>query len=72
MTVLINSNQIKKAMFLKGYNLSDLSNKTGVGVSYLSQIINHKKTPSPKLAKNIAKALDVSIEDIFEFEVKEA
>ncbi|MDU0444729.1 helix-turn-helix transcriptional regulator [Staphylococcus haemolyticus] len=72
MTVLINSNKIKKAMFLKGYNLSDLSNKTGVGVSYLSQIINRKKTPSPKLAKNIAKALDVSIEDIFEFEVQEA
>lgn len=72
MTVLINSNYLKKAMFLKGYNLSDLSNKTGVGISYLSQIINHKKTPSPKLAKKIADVLDVDIEDIFEFEMKEA
>lgn len=72
MTVFINSNYLKKAMFLKGYNLSDLSNKTGVGISYLSQIINHKKKPSPKLAKKIADVLDVDIEDIFEFEIKEA
>ncbi|MEJ7173448.1 helix-turn-helix transcriptional regulator [Staphylococcus caprae] len=72
MTVFINSNHLKKAMFLKGYNLSDLSNKTGVGISYLSQIINHKKKPSPKLAKKIADVLDVDIEDIFEFEIKEA
>ncbi|MEX2957026.1 helix-turn-helix domain-containing protein [Staphylococcus pasteuri] len=72
MTVLINSNYFKKAMFLKGYNLSDLSNKTGVGISYLSQIINGKKTPSSKLAKKIADVLDVDIEDIFEFEMKEA
>ncbi|MHA4767797.1 helix-turn-helix domain-containing protein [Staphylococcus capitis] len=72
MTVFINSNYLKKAMFLKGYNLSDLSNKTGVGISYLSQIINHKKNPSPKLAKKIADVLDVDIEDIFEFEIKEA
>lgn len=72
MTVLINSNALKKAMFLKGLNISELAIKTEVSTTYLSQIINHKKTPSPKLAKKIANVLDVDIEDIFEFEIKEA
>ena len=57
MTVLINSNALKKAMFLKGLNLSDLAIKTKV---------------SPKLAKKIANVLDLNIEDLFEFEEQEA
>ena len=59
-------------MFLKGYNLSDLSKELGIGISYLSQIINGKKIPSPKLAKIIANTLDVEIKDLFYFEEKEA
>ena len=68
MMVLINLNSFKKAMFLKGYNLSDLSI---VGISYLSQIMNGRKAPSPKLAKNIANVLEVEIKDLFYFEGKE-
>ncbi|EJE01062.1 DNA-binding protein [Staphylococcus epidermidis FS1] len=72
MTVLINSNALKKTMFLKGLNLSDLAIKTKVSTTYLSQIINGKKLPSPKLAKKIANVLDLNIEDLFEFEEQEA
>ncbi|EJE24178.1 MULTISPECIES: helix-turn-helix transcriptional regulator [Staphylococcus] len=72
MTVLINSNALKKTMFLKGLNLSDLAIKTKVSTTYLSQIINGKKIPSPKLAKKIANVLDLNIEDLFEFEEQEA
>lgn len=72
MTVNINERLIKKAMFIKGLNLSDLSRETEVGISYLSQIVNGKKVPSPKLAKNIANALDVEIKDLFHFEEQEA
>ncbi|HGZ7586803.1 TPA: helix-turn-helix domain-containing protein, partial [Staphylococcus aureus] len=61
-----------EAMFLKGFNLSDLSRETGVGISYLSQIINGKKIPSPKLAKKMAEVLQVEVNELFEFEVKEA
>ncbi|MCJ1787577.1 helix-turn-helix transcriptional regulator [Staphylococcus warneri] len=71
MTIFINSNRLKRAMFLQGYNISELASELGVGVSYLSQILNNKKTPSPKLAKNIADTLGVEIKDIFDFEVKE-
>lgn len=72
MTITINEASVKKAMFLKGYNLSDLSNETGVGVSYLSQIINGKKIPSPKLAKKMSEVLQVSVNELFEFEQEEA
>ena len=30
-------------MFLKGYNLSDLSKELGIGISYLSAIANGKR-----------------------------
>lgn len=72
MSIIINNVNFKKAMFLKGYNLSDLSKELGIGISYLSSIANGKKIPSPKLAKNIANALDVEIKDLFYFEEQEA
>ncbi|MGX0350247.1 helix-turn-helix domain-containing protein [Staphylococcus hominis] len=72
MSIIINNVNFKKAMFLKGYNLSDLSKELGIGISYLSAIVNGKKIPSPKLAKNIANALDVEIKDLFYFEEQEA
>ncbi|CXE14151.1 TPA: helix-turn-helix transcriptional regulator [Staphylococcus aureus] len=72
MTILANARKFKEAMFLKGFNLSDLSRETGVGISYLSQIINGKKIPSPKLAKKMAEVLQVEVNELFEFEVKEA
>ena len=72
MTITINETSVKKAMFLKGYNLSDLSNETSVGVSYLSQINNGKKIPSPKLAKKMSEVLQVSVDELFIFEQKEA
>ncbi|HFQ1509587.1 TPA: helix-turn-helix domain-containing protein [Staphylococcus aureus] len=72
MTILANTRKFKEAMFLKGFNLSDLSRETGVGISYLSQIINGKKISSPKLAKKMAEVLQVEVNELFEFEVKEA
>lgn len=71
MTILVNTNKFKEAMFIKGFNLSDLSRETGVGISYLSQIINGKKIPSPKLAKKMAEVLQVEVNELFEFKVKE-
>ncbi|MBM0792790.1 MULTISPECIES: helix-turn-helix domain-containing protein [Bacillati] len=72
MTILANTSKFKEAMFIKGFNLSDLSREAGVGISYLSQIINGKKIPSPKLAKKMAEVLQVEVNELFEFKVKEA
>ncbi|MGX0281249.1 helix-turn-helix domain-containing protein [Staphylococcus cohnii] len=71
MSVLIKTSVFKKAMFIKGFNLSDLSKETGVGISYLSQIINGKKIPSPKLAKKISDSLNIEIKELFNFEIEE-
>ncbi|MFH4929629.1 MULTISPECIES: helix-turn-helix transcriptional regulator [unclassified Staphylococcus] len=71
MSVLIKTSVFKKAMFIKGFNLSDLSKETGVGISYLSQIINGKKIPSPKLAKKISDSLNIETEELFNFEIEE-
>ncbi|MCD9067298.1 helix-turn-helix transcriptional regulator [Staphylococcus pasteuri] len=55
-----------------GHTLRSFSKSSGISLSYLSLIINNKAIPSPKMAKRIADNLNVDIEDIFEFEVKEA
>lgn len=54
-----------------GHTLRSFSKSSGISLSYLSLIINNKAIPSPKMAKRIADNLNVYIEDIFEFEVKE-
>ncbi|UXS59870.1 helix-turn-helix transcriptional regulator [Staphylococcus ureilyticus] len=68
MSVYLDNKKAKKLMFIKGFNVSSFAEKIGVGVSYLSQILNGKKSPSPKLAKKIAETLEVEIEDLFSFE----
>ncbi|CCI58494.1 helix-turn-helix transcriptional regulator [Staphylococcus equorum] len=72
MNAVANQSAIKQRMFVLGLNLTDFSKTINVGVSYLSQIINGKKSPSPKLAKKMAEVLEVDITDIFIFEQKEA
>ncbi|MDW3910372.1 MULTISPECIES: helix-turn-helix transcriptional regulator [Staphylococcus] len=68
MSIYIKNHYLKKIMFLKGYNLSQLAIDTDVSLSYMSLIINGKRNPSAKLAKKIAEILEVEIEDLFIFE----
>lgn len=71
MTVVIKSIRLKELMFLKGHNLSTLANEVGISISYMSQIINGKRTPSAMLATKISKVFDVSVEELFTFKDKE-
>ncbi|UXU66021.1 helix-turn-helix domain-containing protein [Staphylococcus agnetis] len=68
LNVYVKQNELKKVMFIKGFNMLDLSINAEVSTTYLSQIVNGKKTPSSKIAKKIADALDVEIVDIFEIQ----
>ncbi|MDK9866958.1 helix-turn-helix transcriptional regulator [Staphylococcus sp. FSL W8-1207] len=72
MSIYIKYHYLKKVMFLKGYNLSQLAIETDVSLSYMSLIMNGKRNPSAKLAKKISNVLDVEIKELFEFEQKEA
>ena len=71
MTVVIKSRYLKELMFIKGYNLSTLADEVGISISYMSQIINGKRTPSAMLATKISKEFGVSVEELFTFRVKE-
>ena len=53
-----------------GHTLRSFSKSSGISLSYLSLIVNNKATPSPKMAKRIADNLNVDIEDIFEFDLR--
>lgn len=65
MTVVI------KSRYLKGHNLSTLADEVGISISYMSQIINGKRTPSAMLVTKISKEFGVSVEELFTFRVKE-
>ena len=58
--------KIKFYRLQKGYNLRYLSRKSGVSVSYLSDLENGVRTnPSVNTVFKIAKALGVNITDIY-------
>lgn len=71
MTVVIKSRYLKELMFLKGHNLSTLATEVGISISYMSQIINGKRTPSAMLASKISNVFGVSVEELFTFKEKE-
>lgn len=64
--------EIRGLIAKNGYSLRSFSEEHKISLSYLSAILNYKATPSPKMAKRIADALNVEIKDIFEFDLKEA
>lgn len=68
MSVYLDNQKAKKLMFIKGFNVSSFADEVGVGISYISQILNGKRSPSPKLAKKIAETLEVEIEELFIFD----
>lgn len=65
---LNNPLDLKKEIALKGYNLRGYSLKIGISHSYLSQILNNKKNPSPKVAKKISEGLDKDIRIFFTYD----
>lgn len=48
-----------------GKSLRSFSRKISISHSYLSQILNGKRNPSPTVAYKIAKGLNLKIEDVF-------
>ncbi|WP_248559279.1 helix-turn-helix transcriptional regulator [Mammaliicoccus sciuri] len=71
MPVKINNSKVKNLMLLKGLNNSELAKRCQISAAYTSQILNSKRLPSPKVAKKIAKILNVEIGDIFTIEIEE-
>jgi transcriptional regulator with XRE-family HTH domain len=58
-------NNIKAVMKQKGIILQELSDRSGIGVSYLCNIVNNNQNISLAFAFDIANVLDEPIEKLF-------
>jgi len=62
----VNVNKIKLAQANECLSVNELVKRTGLGRATVSKIINGMSKPSIKTLGLIAKALNVSVEDIIE------
>lgn len=62
----VNVNKIKLAQANECLSVNELVKRTGLGRATVSKIINGMSKPSTKTLGLIAKALNVSVEDIIE------
>ena len=59
------NNNIHKVIQEKNMTQGDLAQKVGIRREYVNRIINCKITPSVPLGIRIARALDLTVEDLF-------
>ena len=62
--ILNNENPIKVYREYRGFTQAYLAELSCVSEAYISQLESNKRTGTTKILKNIAKALDVNIDDI--------
>ncbi|MDE3840256.1 XRE family transcriptional regulator [Bacillus methanolicus] len=62
---LKDSRQFKIMLIERGFSQRQFSKRIGTSETYLNQIINNKKSPSPAIAKKIVDQLEVEFQDIF-------
>jgi putative transcriptional regulator len=58
-------NNIYQVVLKKNMTQADLANMVGVKREYINRIINRKVTPTVPLGMRIARALEVSMKDLF-------
>ena len=64
--------KIKDILKSKGYNYERLSKETGISISSISKILGgFNKNPTLKYLQAIAKALDCSMDDFFDWQGQE-
>lgn len=64
--------RIKELRIEQGLTLADLSERTNLSISYLSQVERDKTTPSLATLMSIARALNVGVRTFFETEAEVA
>lgn len=69
MKIVIKDTYATKLDIIKlGVNMRQFANRLDIGQSYLSNILQGKKNPSPALAKRIADEIGKPIQEVFDFE----
>ncbi|WP_275400823.1 helix-turn-helix transcriptional regulator [Enterococcus faecium] len=61
--------QVKKYRFLKEMTQDELANAVGIRRETIGRLEQAKYNPSLELAVKISKVLEVSIEDLFQFDL---
>ena len=57
---------LKEARLKKKLSQRELSDKTEISASYIQQLeLGHRRTPSVKILFTLAKALDITVDDLF-------
>jgi DNA-binding XRE family transcriptional regulator len=62
---LKNAEELKKHLMKEGYTLRSFGLKAEVSHTHIMNIIHEKNQPSPKAAKKIAEALNLTFDDLF-------
>lgn len=57
--------QLRKARISKKLKLKDVAAASNLSISYISDIEHNKSTPPLETLKNLCKALDLSLYDVF-------
>lgn len=63
--IVKDSDELRAILIEKGYSQREFSRLTGLSENYFNQIINHKKNPSPAVAKKISHQLGLEFHDVF-------
>lgn len=59
------TDKVRAMLIEKGYSQREFSRLIGMSENYVNQIINHKKSPSPAVAKKISNQLGVEFHELF-------
>lgn len=69
MKIVIKDTDATKLEVIKlGMNMRQFADRLEIGQSYLSNILQGKKNPSPSLAKRITDEIGKPIQEVFDFE----
>lgn len=60
--------KVKEIRLIKKLNKSKLSELAGLDISYIGKIERGEKSPNLRTIVKLAKALDVPVKDLFDFE----
>lgn len=66
MIAIVKTDRLAQLMFRKGWTRRALAKASGIGEVTSQQVCSGKRNPSPPVAKKIADALGVEVEEIFD------
>lgn len=63
--IVKDSVELRIMLIEKGYSLREFSRLAGLSENYFNQIINHRKCPSPAVARKISTELGLEFQEVF-------